>query len=273
MIVKKDNDGCVTFAECVEPGEESIGLAPYERLTELPDPEVLLDIAFKLEDLKIKFLEFAEKTKAIADFYKERENSDYERFDRVSSMFNEAADKLDEIRTMLKENIDDLTIDDVEQIKIEVRRLRKNTIKNILYVMLSSNEDIVEITEGEVQDCGANEECLKKAFELCKPAIFAPDETGFIKIEGLENNTCVMIMEMQGYNMTCKIPNYSRGFDLPEQEIIPYCEGPLLEYRTSYSESKRLETLTRAPASTCQIEDCCISYGWQWINDNCSPLE
>ncbi len=226
LIVQKDEDGCVTFTDCIAQGEGSIELAVHEKLTQVPDESVLLGVVFTLETLKTKFIELAEKTGLIADFYNERNDSAAQRFERISGILTVAAEKIEKIKKQIGDNLEKLTVEDVEQIKLEIRRLRKNTLKNILYIMLSSHADLADMTEEAVKDCGADEACFKKAYEICKPTIFTPNTGITAKITGLKSKNCVVNITSSNDSMTCSIPTYADGFSNPI-EFLPYCEGSL----------------------------------------------
>jgi hypothetical protein len=51
LIVKRDGEGCIMFSECVSRGDNRD--AYYEEVDEVPDETVLLQLAFKLEELRI----------------------------------------------------------------------------------------------------------------------------------------------------------------------------------------------------------------------------
>jgi hypothetical protein len=109
-------------------------------------------------------------------------------------------------------------------------------IKDILYVMLSSSDDVRGLTTNTAvgQDdtgCGDDGSCFDRAFRLCKPTTFNPDANTIVDITGLVDNVCVLkakLAEGKGppagtisginppYEMTCKIKDYALGMKGPE---------------------------------------------------------
>jgi len=228
LIVEKDAKGCVTFVECVAKGDAMVSLEAHEKLEEVPDSAILLGMVFKLEDLKIRFVELGEKIQAIAAFYQERNDTNGARFERASEMLFTAADEVEDILNFLRDTIESLSVQDIEDVKLKIRHLRKSTLKNVLYIMLSSSEEVRDITQGNVADCGFDEDCFDAAFRLCKQATFTPEDGVEAEIRGLENGMCSMYVTDNNQDMTCSIPHYSSGIEDPQVDILPYCEGPLV---------------------------------------------
>jgi hypothetical protein len=221
MVVDEDDDGCVVFVECIEPSDDVIGLASYEKLKSLPDDDVLLEIAFGAEELKMAFIDLGDQSSIIANSWeKHGSEKDEKRFRRAANMFYTGADKVDEIKSKLKDRLATLTVEDMEEIKIDIRKLWKGTLKDALYLMLSSAEE-----DGICLDDG----CFNDAFETCQEVVFEPEEGVVAKITGLEGNLCVIEVEQGGNGMTCKVPDYAEGLENPEEQLLPFCEGSLLD--------------------------------------------
>ena len=111
-------------------------------------------------------------------------------------------------------------------------------------MMLSTGEDIEEITTGSEEDCGDDGYCFDRAFRVCKPITFRPEGRGgpVVELVGLEDGKCVLkatLPEGEGpppgfipgvdypIQMTCKIEKYALGIKTPEKDIFPYCEGSM----------------------------------------------
>ena len=103
MRIKKNDEGkggCIRDIICVRKGSKQIA---YERIEELPSAAKLLDVALKLENIKIRFDELAEKTEAMALYYQKEEDSfNSERFFKVSGMFESAKTDIDDLRAKLR---------------------------------------------------------------------------------------------------------------------------------------------------------------------------
>lgn len=257
MVVKNDVNGCIVFSQCVAPGDETqIYVDPVD---EIPETTKLLSLAVKLERLKIELMDLAGESEEIAKYYRSTGSLDEERYTRVSTMFEAAADKVDEIRAKIRENADTMTKDDLVEIKHDVKYIKEVVLKDILYLMLSDSEDVKETLEASrrvsgkdltaeelesnVKSCGTDGSCFDRAIRSCKPVSFQPDgrRGPSVTIKGIEDGVCVLHFIMQsndmvppGYTkdtfyMECGIENYALGVKGPE-DIVPYCEGPMSEF-------------------------------------------
>ena len=249
FIEKRDEFGYIVFHECVMPGEHEIRIEPIKRI---PDVAELLEIAFSLESLRIELNELGRKTDSIANYYEGVGSPEAERFRRVADMFYSAMGKVDEIKTKLRERLKFITISDLMDIKHDVMYIKDVILKDILYLMLSTGDDVGDITRGDVKDCGRDGECFDRAFRTCKKIKFRPEGEGpIVEIRGLEGDLCVLyavVPEDEGpppgmipgvyppYEMTCKIPDYSLGVRNPEESIFPYCEGSMVEIMKQMAE-------------------------------------
>ena len=250
LIVKKDSSGCVVFVECVRRGDENS--VYVERIDRIPESGVLLEIAFKLENLKITLDKLVKQTEDIANYYASTGSSEEQRFRRVSDMFENAKNKVDEIKNKLRDRLEYVTVDDLMEIKHDIRYIKDVVIKDILYVMLSTSNDVKEIINEEEGNCGTNGECFDNALRVCKSIVFYPEGENGPKVEiaGLEDGKCklyAILPEDQGppagmipginppYDMTCFLPNYAMGARDPNTDILPYCEGPLMQLMTTYT--------------------------------------
>jgi len=261
LIVKTDQRGCIVYRDCVRRGDEKMVI--YEEVTEKPSATTLLDIAFKLENLKIEFDKLARQTDDVANYYKSVGSGEEERFRRVSDMFDAAKTKVDEIKTKIKDRMKDMTTDDLGEIKHDIKYIKEVMMQDIVYYMLSSSDDVKQITSKTEDDCGYDESCFDQAFRVCKKVKFKPPEDGGngpdVEIIGLEGDKCVMKATSEGpgkkpMEMTCKIPNYALGIKEPEKDIFPYCEGAMAEFLKKYG--------TEGPSGPggCKGQEECDSY-------------
>ncbi len=253
MIVKRDNRGCIAFTDCVIRGDDTKVFV--EKVEKVPESTELLSVAFKLENLKIELDKLAKQTDEIADYYKSTGSGEENRFRRVSDMFEAAKGKVDEIKNKIRDRLKDITVDDMTEIRQDIKYIKDVMIKDIVYVMLSSSEDVQDIINSkpldvaektDVNDCGTDGMCFDRAFRLCKQVSFRPEgrDGPIVKVMGLDGNVCVMkvtIPEDQGppagmipginppYEMKCRIEKYALGVKNPDTDIIPFCEGNLKE--------------------------------------------
>lgn len=243
VIIRRDENACIVFADCVQRGD--VRDAFVENVESVPDTSQILKLVFKLEGLRIEFDKFAKDTNNIADYYKSTNSKDEERYRRAASMFQAARDKTDEIRAKLKDRLNNLSKDDLTEIRYDIRYIKEVVLKDILYVMLSESKELSGIETGSEKDCGTDSSCFDQAFRLCAPAKYMPEGSrgGIIKIIGLEDDRCVfkiILPEDQGppagaiqgvnppYELLCKLPNYA--FGVRPMAIAAFCEGPVIEY-------------------------------------------
>ncbi len=260
MIVKRDERGCVSYSNCVEKGDERD--IYVDRVENVPEPTELLAIAFKLEQLKIELDKLSRQAEDIGDYYASTGSSDEHRFRRASSMFDGIKDKIDEIKSELRGKMDSLTAGDMEQIRFGIKSV-KESLKDIVYVMLSNSDDVKEMIGAEAErkkptkpvegeeikaegsNCGTDGRCFDRAIRVCKPVTFMPEGRAgpTLTLKGLEGDVCILHAELPegqappGFKgkiyMDCKIKQYSLGIRGPE-DILPYCEGPMKELAEKY---------------------------------------
>lgn len=252
LVVKKDERGCPTFAECIMRGNER--QVKYEEVNEVPDSTTLVAMAFKLENLKIEFDKLAQRTEEIANYYAAAgKQADAERFSKVSSMFEGAENRVDEIKAKLRDKVNAPTIEDISGIKHDIAYIREVVMKDILYVMLGGEEGsmpsasgasaesvkLAKNSAGEI-DCGKDDSCFNEQIRVCEKAVFypgsGPKEKVEVHVAGLEDKKCVMkaaVADKSTGNiiaeMVCKLPDYVMGLKGP-QDLPPYCEGSMVDY-------------------------------------------
>ncbi len=251
LIVKRAEDGCVSFVDCVHRGDEND--IYVEEIRDVPSSTELFGIAMKLEELRIEFDKLARQTNEIAEYYKSTGSDEEERFRRVSDMFFSAKGKVDETKTELRDKLQDITTDDLMKVRQDVKYIKDVMIKDIVYLMLSTGDDVKELKEKSSKDCGTDGRCFDKAIRVCKPVTFNPEgrEGPDVNIIGLESNACivkVVLPEGEGppagmvpginppYEMTCKIEKYALGIRNPDEDMLPYCSGNLLELKEKFGD-------------------------------------
>ncbi len=262
LIVKRDDSGCITFSTCVErSNDRDAYVEPVEKSI---DPLQLLDVALKLEEVKVEMQKLAKRSDALADYYRSSGSVDEERFDRVSSMFQSAQDKIDEMREKILSfaRDEEVSPEAATELKHDIKYLKDVIMKDVLYLMLSKSDDVKETltaskkislstkleefeTSEGVKNCGTDGSCFDRALRTCKLATFRPEgsQGPIITITGLDNRVCVVkaqLPEGQGpppgsvpgikppYVMNCRFENYALGVRGPE-DFISKCEGTLVE--------------------------------------------
>lgn len=266
LVVRRDNHGCITLSQCVVQGDARE--ADVDPIEKIPEPSELLSMAFRMEELKIELDKLAKKTDDIADYYASTGSQDEGRYRRVSDMFDAAKDKVDEIKEKLRDAVQrgDVGEDDLIEVKRDVKYIKDVMMKDILYLMLSSSDEVKNIKESRATqsgnrfeaveatddtNCGSDGSCFDRGFRLCKKLIFYPEGSKGPKVEvqGLSGNACILyavLPEGEGpqagtlpginppYDMTCRIEKYTLGVRNPEEDIFPYCEGSLVELKKKF---------------------------------------
>lgn len=118
--------------------KSDLGQEPEEKDV---DSEDLLEVVFKLENLKRKFDELQRNAQDLARYYASQNDTESAaRFERVAGMFGEAKDKVEEIKATIRANINnpDAIIDSVKEDIAEL----KSFLRDILLIMLGVEETI-----------------------------------------------------------------------------------------------------------------------------------
>ena len=263
MIAKHDDQGCIVYAQCVARGDEN--QVHVEQVRQIPDATTLLTLAIKLEQLKIQLRQLADDSKEIAKYYASTSTGslDEERYNKVSSMLESTASSIDAIKEKIKNNAENMTADNMLEIKRDVKYLKEVTLKDILYYMLSNSQDVkhtletsknittnnlpVQVIQQSVRSCEADSSCFDTAIRSCSPVIFRPEggKGLAITIVGLKDTNCVIHVQSysdiptgyatDNYYMDCSITNYVLGIKGPN-DIIQYCQGPMADFMKKSSE-------------------------------------
>ena len=284
LVIRRNEQGCIVFSQCIVQGDISeVDVDPIEKI---PESTELLSMAFRLEELRIELDKLARKTDDIADYYASVNSPEEGRYRRVADMFEAAMSKVDEIKEKLRNAVESgIEHDDLIEIKRDIKYIKDVMMKDILYLMLSSSEDVKEIKESRAvkrgerfeevpatdeTNCGSGDECFDRAFRLCKKVIFYPEgrQGPRVEVRGLEGDACIMyavLPEGEGpppglvpgvnppYDMTCKIQKYALGIRTPEEDVFPYCEGPMVELMKKFG--SRGEGAPGVPGK-CRAEEC-----------------
>lgn len=237
LVVQQDGRGCMAFSECIRRGDPN--RVEYKKVDKVPETSALLGIAFKLEALIKEIDELSRKSTALADYYASVGSADENRFRRVASMFTDAKDEVNQIKDRLRQQLNDLTTGDIEEFKRGLAHLKEVTLKDILYVMLSSSEEAVSsFEEGRVEETD-DFVAFEKAFRICEPAAFQPDDNVEVRLEGVDDQgRCIMkavMTEKPDFAMECKIADFSKGMQVGEEGPGPQtmdewnCVGPMAD--------------------------------------------
>lgn len=230
-LVTKEENGCVYTAECVERGSDtSITYAQKEGRKEISATD-LLELALKLENLKVKIDELAQTCRKLGAYYDGTGDKDQAtKFRTVAGMFYGINTKIDDVKDKIRSRMGNLGESDMDEIQHDILYIKEVAIKDIVWVLLGTGKELSTQT-----DCGMDQDCFKRALRLCQPAVMSQGDAGKMmtaKISGLDGTACTMVMELKeggnAYAMTCTIPDYVNGEILPQ-----YCTGELAERLTA----------------------------------------
>ena len=252
-VINKDETGCVEFAECIEPGLSSDDVS-FEPVVSVPDVLTLLDVALKLEDLKVALDMMQQKVLDLGLYYESLGNSqEKEKFNTVGKMLETAKTKVDEIKETMKEKLEKVTVDELTDIKKDLAILKDSLLKEILYKLLSTKE---EATTVELVDCKDDNECFGKRFLSCSPATFTPQvsegkSAPQVKLEGITDGKCVMSASVtssgKDYDMKCQFENFGLG-ELEQDSFLNSCTGTMVDLlKEGYFDDD--QTSTSAPSA------------------------
>jgi len=144
FITQRDpQTGCIVYEDCVQRGDQRD--VYYEDVDRVPDATKLLQVAFKLEELIISLDQLRATSEDIANYWAQQGSPDEGRFRRVAAAFDAIIDDVKAIRSDLKDRLDDLTPEDVEEFKYRIKDISKDRLKEVVYIMLSDSEDVKDL--------------------------------------------------------------------------------------------------------------------------------
>ncbi|MBI2583085.1 MAG: hypothetical protein HYW25_00320 [Candidatus Aenigmarchaeota archaeon] len=259
LVIKRDQNGCVVFSQCVTKDGYK-GSRYVKPIEEIPDETQLLQLAFKLESLKIQLNDLKNQALDIARYWKSHgEEGDANRFELVAAKFDAAQTRVDEAKSILREIVgrEQINENDLLEAREEIGKV-KGDLKGILYIMLSTDENLkAEIEDDRGGECKENTECFDEAWQFCKSGFtFEPEGSRgpIVTLKGTEEVAsgdvrCVLeasitegrdgpppeMLRQLGLSyplsMECKFPlaiDFAR--EGPSQEQLKtYCSGPMLE--------------------------------------------
>ena len=135
LITKTDDAGCLTYVDCV--GEQITDSNAEINPTLIKDKIQLLDLAIKIETAKIDLEKTAAKLREIANYYESTgQMADANRFNKAANIIEAAANKLDEIKQEIKDNVDNFGEDRAKNIREIIRNIKEDLLKEALLEML-----------------------------------------------------------------------------------------------------------------------------------------
>ncbi len=135
LMTKVDDQGCLTYIDCV--GEQIIDSNAAINTNLIKDKIQLLELAIKIETAKIELEKTASKLREIAKYYAEvGKEEDANRFTKAANILDAAANKLNEIKTEIKNNVDNFSEEQAKNIREIIRNIKEELLKDALLEML-----------------------------------------------------------------------------------------------------------------------------------------
>jgi hypothetical protein len=134
MITKVDEKGCLVMVQCIGKLEDNNTEINKEVIK---DSIKLLELALKLESLKIELQKTLVKLKGIADYYsKIGELDSAENFNKAVILLEEAVQKVDSLKHYIKENVNNFSEEDAKYIISVNTSIKNEVLKEVLIAIL-----------------------------------------------------------------------------------------------------------------------------------------
>ncbi|MFA5931021.1 MAG: Kazal-type serine protease inhibitor family protein [archaeon] len=135
-LTKFNENNCLVWSDCVGAKEDDLNKTKINKEI-ISDQGKLLELALKLESLKIDLAKTAEKTSAIADYYTSvGKDADANKFLRATELLNQAVIKIDEVKKIIRDNVSSFTEEEAIQVKEAIKNIREEILKEVLLAML-----------------------------------------------------------------------------------------------------------------------------------------
>ena len=132
-IYNANSNGCLTVAECVGIKIEDRNINTQV----IKDSTKLLELALKLESLKINLQETQAKIVAMANYYNTNNDSNSaSNFTSASELLQTSIDKVDSLKEFIKENVNDFSEEDAKQVRVTIAEIKENILKEVLLEIL-----------------------------------------------------------------------------------------------------------------------------------------
>jgi hypothetical protein len=137
FITRENQNGCLTVVDCIHRERVEIDRNNvHVNKDVLTNKTQLLSMALKLEGLKIEFEKIASKLNAIGKYYEESGNEDANNFYTAASLADDAVAKLDSVKELIKNNIDNFNEEIGKEVRIAISEIKENILKDILLAIL-----------------------------------------------------------------------------------------------------------------------------------------
>ena len=245
LFLERDaTTGFVTEFECVFKGGDQYVRVESNDIKRIPDISEVLSLALKLEGMNMKFIELSEKIDDLAIFYRnqagaasdpelvEKYTLEAKRFEKVSDLMKNAGKQFDSVRDEIREiaSKEKITKVDMIQLVTGLKRLKEDTIRQIIFAMLGSADevaeeykidaDVEEVGTGNLDDIGTDGWKFDQSFRTCTPVLFKPEGNSgpSVIVKGKNDvGNCVMVIDM-----TAEMSRETASGDGPPAEFVEF---------------------------------------------------
>ena len=136
FVTKTNENDCLVYVDCIGGMNGTNVQKPINKKL-IADETKLLSLALMLETLKMDLQRTALKVQAISDYYKEQGDSNAGlRFENAAILLNQAAAKIDAIKSKIRENLNAFSEDNALGVRNEINDIRATLLKEALLAML-----------------------------------------------------------------------------------------------------------------------------------------
>lgn len=134
IVSKTDANGFVLHFECV-------GIPKNENATInksiLSDSTKLLELALKLETLKLEINKTIDKISILAEYYTNKGDiTGAAKFVKATELLKEGVIKIDEVKKLIKDNANNFSEENATQVRETIRKIKEKILNEVLMVLL-----------------------------------------------------------------------------------------------------------------------------------------
>jgi len=134
ILAKTNEQGCLVYFECVGKAQDTNAKINKEILN---DTTKLLELALKLETLKLELNKTADKTQALADYYTSKgDTNTAAKFVKATELLQQGVSKIDAVKALIKNNVSNFTEENAIEVRTAVSEIREKILNEVLMVLL-----------------------------------------------------------------------------------------------------------------------------------------
>jgi hypothetical protein len=140
-LTKYDAQGCIAVAQCIRQGSPEIRSASTEaqqlNQSVITDKAKLLNLAVKLEALRVELQKTADKTSKIAEYYTAQgKTADANRMKEATVQLLLAVDKIDSVKSTIKNNVSNFSESQAKEVIQTISTITDEILGKVLLAIL-----------------------------------------------------------------------------------------------------------------------------------------